>query len=289
MSRFDKPGEGRLIVLSQRLHTDDLVARLRDEGGWDLLSIPAEALKPMSLDIGEDRPWTLAAGDLLFPERFDHAALRQLKSDLGDANYAAQILQDPVALGGAIFKVKDIEQIECKHLKLDKFEATYQSWDTAISEAETAAWSVCTTWGVYGKLFGLIDVFRERLSYPKLVSAVYEQRHKHQPRAVFVERASSGIALCQELETKGIKWIHPLKVRGSKLERAMHQAPKIEQRRLVIPGKAPWAETFLSELAAFPNGRSDQVDSMTQFLKVFDTGRNDPLFRELTFWRNQRP
>src|SRR5690606_20689635 len=103
MSRYDKPGDGRMIVLSQRLHTDDLIARLRDDGGWELLSVPAEALTPMELDIGENRPWILNAGDPLFPERFDHKALIQLKADLGEANYAAQILQDPRALGGAIF------------------------------------------------------------------------------------------------------------------------------------------------------------------------------------------
>ena len=70
MPRFDRPAEGQLIVLSQRLHTDDLIARLRDEGGWELLAVPAEALVPMQLDIGEKQPWRLEAGDLLFPERF---------------------------------------------------------------------------------------------------------------------------------------------------------------------------------------------------------------------------
>lgn len=288
MSRFDKPGEGRIIVLSQRLHTDDLVARLRDDGGWEMLSVPAEAQKPMTFDIGEKELWRLHAGDLIYPERFDHAALAQLKADLGEANYAAQILQDPQALGGAIFKVKDLDIRDVSNVPLHKIEAIYQSWDTAISEEETAAWSVCTTWGIYGQYFALIDVFRERLSYPNLLRAVRAQYDKYKPRAVVVEKASSGFALVQQLHAEGIGWIWPVIPKGSKMERAMHQAPKVEAGRIIIPGKAPWVETFLAELAAFPNGRSDQVDSMTQFLKVFDTGRNHPLFRELKFWRQQR-
>lgn len=285
MSRFDKPSEGQVIVLSQLLHSDDLIARLRDEGGWELLSVPAEALKPIELDIGEAAPWRLSAGDLLFPQRFDCAALAQLRADLGEANYAAQILQDPVALGGTVFKVKDFGVLGGSRLNLTKMEALYQSWDTAISEKETAAWSVCTTWGVSGKLFGLVDVFRQRLNYPALLKAVREQYGKHKPRMVFIEQASSGIALIQQLTMDGEDWIQGIKPRGSKLERAMHQAPKVEAGRIVIPGKAAWAETFLNEVAAFPNGRSDQADAMTQFLLAFDRFRRYPMFRELRYWR----
>lgn len=285
MSRFDKPSEGQVIVLSQRLHMDDLIARLRDQGGWELLSVPAEALRPMALDTGDGHRWELEPGDLLFPERFNHAAVAQLKADLGEANYAAQILQDPVALGGTVFKLKDFNIIESRQLNLEKMEALYQSWDTAISEEETAAWSVCTTWGVSGKHFGLVDVFRQRLSYPALLKAVRAEYARYKPRMVFVEQASSGIAIIQQLILDGEDWIQGIKPRGSKLDRAMHQSPKVEAGSIVIPGKAAWAETFLNEVAAFPNGRSDQVDAMTQFLLAFDRFRDRPMFRELRYWR----
>lgn len=287
MSRFDRPAEGQVIVLSQRLHMDDLIARLRDEGGWELLAVPAETLKPMELDIGEKEPWKLEAGDLLFPERFDHVALARLKADLGEANYAAQILQDPVALGGNIFKVKDIVIKDYARFDPNKMEAIFQSWDTAISEEETAAWSVCTTWGVEGKRFALMDVFRQRLQYPALLKAVREQYARHKPRAVLVEQASSGIAIIQQLRTEGVDWIHGVKPKASKMERAMFQAPKFEAGRVWLPGKATWADTYLNEIAAFPNGRSDQVDATTQFLWAFDNYQWNPLFRELKYWRRE--
>lgn len=287
MSRFDRPADGQLIVLSQRLHMDDLIARLRDEGDWELLSIPAEALTPMALDIGETEPWRLAAGDLLFPERFGRAALDQLRRDLGEANYAAQILQDPVALGGTVFKVKDIVIQDYARFDPGKMEAVYQSWDTAVSEEETAAWSVCTTWGIEGKRFALIDVFRQRLGFPGLLKAAREQYARHKPRAVFIEHASSGIGLIQQLRMEGADWVVSVKPKISKMERAMFQAPKFEARRVWLPGKAPWANTYLNEIAAFPNGRSDQVDATTQFLWAFDNFQWHPLFRELRYWRRQ--
>src|SRR6516164_11502588 len=37
MTRFDKPAEGAMIVVQQRLHQDDLIGRLRDDGVWDYL------------------------------------------------------------------------------------------------------------------------------------------------------------------------------------------------------------------------------------------------------------
>ncbi|WP_085809905.1 phage terminase large subunit [Sphingomonas sp. TZW2008] len=288
MSRFDKPADGRMIVISQRLHTEDLIGKLRDDGGWTMLSVPAEALKPMSFDIGEKERWQLEPGDLLYPERFDHAALEQLKLDLGEAAYAAQILQDPKALGGNIFKLKDFRPIPEVKLPYDYFEAKYQSWDTAISEEATAAWSVCTTWGVRGKSFVLLDVFRERLSYPQLLKAVRAQYAKHKPKTVIVEKASSGIALIQQLSQEGVTWLEWMPPKGSKIERAMHQAPKIEAGRVFYVADQPWEATFFNEIAAFPMGRNDQVDSMTQFLRAFDLGRNHQAFWELSYWKEER-
>jgi len=38
MTRFDKPAEGRVVVLMQRLHQDDLIGRLKAEEGWKVLA-----------------------------------------------------------------------------------------------------------------------------------------------------------------------------------------------------------------------------------------------------------
>lgn len=286
-SRFDKPAESRMVVVAQRLHTDDLTARLRDDGGWDLLAIPAEAQVPMELEAGNNEILKLKPGELLFPERFDRKALDIVRNDLGEANFAAQFLQNPQALGGTIFKIKDFGIQPCAGFKAEKMERLFQSWDTAISEENHAAYSVCTTWGVFGKYFGLMDVFREKLTYPALLKAALSQYDRFKPAAVLIEKASSGHSLLQDLHAKGFDWAHHIKPVGSKTERAMQQAAKIEQGRVLLPGKAPWFETFINEVAVFPLGRSDQVDSMCQFLRVFDTGRNHQLFRELRFWRDQ--
>ena len=112
MTRFDKPAEGAMIVVQQRLHQDDLIGRLRDEGGWDYLEMPGECVERQVFDLGDGETWVFNPGDLLFEERFNRAALEQLFWDLGEGPYNAQILQRPSPPGGLLFKLKHFQRYE---------------------------------------------------------------------------------------------------------------------------------------------------------------------------------
>ena len=46
-----------------------------------------------------------------------------------------------------------------------------QSWDTAFKSGEMNSYTVCTTWSLSGANFYLMDVRRERLTYPQLKRA----------------------------------------------------------------------------------------------------------------------
>jgi hypothetical protein len=159
MTRFDNPAEGAVIVVMQRLHQDDLVGRLRDEGGWEYLAMPGECFERTVYDLGDGQSWTLNPGDLLYPERFNRAALDQLLFDLGEAQYNAQILQRPSPPGGALIKLKHFQRYETLP---PYFEAIVQSWDPAsstrkpprsrsappgVSSAASSIWSTCCAKG----------------------------------------------------------------------------------------------------------------------------------------------
>jgi hypothetical protein len=103
MTRFDKPAEGAVIVVQKRLHQDDLIGRLRDEGGWDYLEMPGECVERQVFDLGNGDAWVFNPGDLLFEKRFDRGALEQLSWDLGEGPYDAQILQRLSPAGGLLF------------------------------------------------------------------------------------------------------------------------------------------------------------------------------------------
>lgn len=270
MTRFDNPSEGAMIVVMQRLHQDDLVGRLLDEGGWDYLAMPGEFLERTVFDLGDGESWTLNPGDLLYPERFDEVALDQLRLDLGKAQYHAQILQRPSPPGGALFKMKHFQRYE----KLPSyFETIVQSWDPAVVDTETAAFSVCTTWGIMGRRLFLIDVLRKRLDFHKIEPAILHMKEKYQAACVVLETAGVGVAIGDALlKREGTRsWFCAHSPTLGKIERAIAQTPKIERNRVYLPVSAPWLEGFESEVASFPMSKyCDQVDSMVQFLRLLD-------------------
>jgi predicted phage terminase large subunit-like protein len=270
MTRFDKPAEGGMIVIQQRLHQDDLIGRLRDEGGWDYLEMPAECHERQEFDLGDGESWIFKPGDLLFEERFDQAALEQLALDLGEAQYNAQILQRPMPPGGALFKLKHFQRYEQLPLA---YELIVQSWDPAIVDTETAAYSVCTTWGILGRKLYLIDVFRKRLDFYQIEPAILSMREKYNAGAVVIEVSGVGHAIGDALlKREGTRrWMQPVQPQLGKVERALAQTPKIERKRVYLPLTAPWLETFENEIAAFPMSKfADQVDSMVHFLALLD-------------------
>ncbi len=202
MSRFDKPSEGRAVVLMQRLHMDDLMGRLRDEGGWTVLEMPGEALTTMRFDIGQNEVWEMAPGELLYPEMFAKKDLEQLRFDLGEAAYSAQILQQPTPPGGALFKMKHFQRYDVAPAC---FELIVQSWDPAMVDAETAAFTVCTTWGIVGRKVYLLDVFRKRLDFYQVAPAIRSMQAKYKADFVILEITGLGTpignALCQPRPT----------------------------------------------------------------------------------------
>ena len=270
MSRFDRPSEGRMVVIMQRLHMDDLIGRLRDEGGWTVLEMPGEGVERQNFDLGDGRIWDFQPGELLYPEVFDETALKQLRYDLGEAAYNAQILQRPTPPGGHLFKLKHFQRYD----KLPAtFESIVQSWDPAIVDGEDTAFTVCTTWGIVGHKLYLIDVFRKRLQFYQIEKVVLSLREKFNATHVIIEAAGVGVALVNALlRLEGSRaWLTWTEPRLSKLERAMEQTPKIERRRVYLPMIANWLATFEAEVAQFPLSRfADQVDSMVHFLHALD-------------------
>lgn len=270
MTRFDKPAEGGMIVIQQRLHQDDLIGRLRDEGGWDYLEMPAECIERQEFDLGDGESWIFKPGDLLFEERFDQAALAQLALDLGEAQFNAQILQRPMPPGGALFKLKHFQRYE----QLPPFfELIVQSWDPAVVDTETAAYTVCTTWGIQGRKLYLIDVFRKRMDFYQIEPTIVSMREKYNAGAVVIETSGVGRAIGNALlKREGTRtWMQPVEPSLGKVERALAETPKIERKRVYLPVSAPWLETFENEIAAFPMSKfADQVDSMVHFLAFLD-------------------
>ncbi len=267
MSRFDNPQRGVLIVIAQRMHQDDLIGRLRAEGGFEVLEMPGEGVVQQSFDLGDGKSWDFGPGDILYPDRFNRQALDQLKLDLGDLGYNAQVLQRPTPPGGALFKLHHLQRYDEPPHRFDKI---VQSWDPASTEAEYSSWVVCTTWGVRGRNLYLLDVFRKRLEFHKLKPVLLNLRDRFKAQMVILETTGIGHNLGNLIASEDPQWRRWLissAPREDKLTRAIAQTPLFEQKRIYLPRAATWLDIYEQEIAQFPLSKfDDQVDSTVQFL-----------------------
>lgn len=105
-TRFNDLRNDKWLLIMQRLHDDDPTGHLvLKDPRWYLLKLPGENRtgKDIVYTLG-DKSWTMRDGELLFPQRLTRQVLDDLNTDLGEYNFAGQIMQEPVPSGGGAFK-----------------------------------------------------------------------------------------------------------------------------------------------------------------------------------------
>ena len=267
LSRLDDKRTGAIIIVMQRVHMDDLtgfVTAQSDE--WTVLNLPAIA------EVDEDIPTSATtvhrrkAGEALSPQRETIPVLENLKLQLGSNAFSAQYQQSPAPPGGAMIKRKWILRYSDLPPQSEWF-LVLQSWDTANKGGPENDFSVCTTWVVTrSRRWYLLEVWRKRVDYPALKSAMITLAKHWKARRVLVEDAGSGTALFQELrgEVFGIVAVKPDR---DKVSRMAAVSSKFESGLVFLPERAPWLADFETELFAFPGAKhDDQCDSVSQAL-----------------------
>lgn len=283
-TRLNKKADARIIIVQQRLHEDDMIGRVKDIGGFELLAFPAIAQEDEEHIIRTpfgSITHSRKMGEALHPERESLAVLERQRLLLGTEFFAAQYLQSPTPPGGGLVKIDWFMRYDPG--TKPHFKTTIQSWDCASKASQLADHSVCTTWGVtYDKKIYLLHVWRGRLEYPELKRKVRELAEQHRAGVVLVEDTSAGIQLLQELQREGFARIKPVKPKGDKVMRMALQTAAIEAGWVFIPREAPWLADYLHEHAMFPKGKfDDQVDSTSQALSYIGTPGPDDGFLEL--------
>jgi predicted phage terminase large subunit-like protein len=111
-----------------------------------------------------------------------------------------------------------------------------------------------------------LDHIAKPFSFSDTKAAIKRFALTYKPSAVLIEDKANGSAIIQELRNviTGVIAINP---KESKLARAESIADKVNAGNVKIPRFASWADEWLAELAAFPNGKhDDRVDSMGQYI-----------------------
>lgn len=267
-SRMNDKETGAIVIIMQRLHEDDLIGHLMEQGGWELLSFPAIAeedeVHHIETILG---PYTCrrAIGEALHPDRESLIRLEEAKMSMGSYNFAAQYQQRPAPAGGGMIKANWFLRYD--PTSPPTWSSVIQSWDCASKKSELADYSVCTTWGVEGDRYYLLHVYREKVDFPEMKAAVIRQADMFKANIVLIEDASSGIQLLQQLQVDGFHKAQAVKVTDNKVMRMHAQTSAIEAGRMYLPTQAGWLDAYINEMTMFPNGRNDdQVDSTAQVL-----------------------
>lgn len=270
MSQLNNQATGAIVVTMQRLHLNDLIGLLLEQGGGQHLCIPAEAQTTMSYQIGPNPEdvHIFKAGALLDPARLPRDSLESFRRQSGSKVYSAQFLQSPVPDGGTVFDWKWFKFFDDKGPQKPEFDFVFQSWDVASSISDTADYSVCTTWGVIRtNEFYLLDLKRVRHTVTNLAELGKALYAKYAPDVVVIELAGLGFSFFQLLnKALGVRVVRK-DPKGDKVTRAEAQTVCLEEGRVFVPRDASWLDDFRREVIAFPSAKhDDQVDSVVQFL-----------------------
>src|SRR5271169_4993675 len=137
-SRLNNKRDGRIILIMQRLHEDDLVGHVLGLEPWKVIRFPAIAEEDESHVIETPygtRRFQRRAGEALHPEREPLEVLNRLREVQGEYNFAGQYQQAPAPLGGGMVKAEWFKTYT-ETDRPGKFDKIFQSWDTANKPTE---------------------------------------------------------------------------------------------------------------------------------------------------------
>jgi predicted phage terminase large subunit-like protein len=287
-TRLNNPRKSAKIVIAQRCHETDLIGHLIEQGGYELLELPAEyegATRVTSIGWKDPRQ---EFGDLLWPDRFGPQQIADTKRSVGSYAYAAQYQQRPSPAGGGVLQNSwwrywkpagvDLPPVtvtlqDGKRMAIDavtlpaKFDQQLQSWDLAFKDLATSDYVVGQVYGRAGANKFLLDQTRARMDMPRTMTAIRATTAKW-PNATLklVEDKANGPAVIAMLsqEIAGIVAVNP---EGGKESRVSAVSPEVEAGNYYLPHPSlfPWVAEFLAEASAFPKGaHDDQVDAWSQ-------------------------
>jgi predicted phage terminase large subunit-like protein len=275
--------EAKRVIIMQRLHEEDLVGYLLDQGAvnWTHLKLPMEydpalaITKPTPLGFVDPRT---KMNEVLWPWRFPPEELAQWKQELGTFGVPCQLQQHPIPIGGGIIKKDWVNRYTTKlhnPLILRDFDLLVGSWDLTFGDTGES-YCVGQVWAVQGSSKFLIDQYRGKWEIIQQIRHIKKMMEDYPMiRALLIEKKANGAAIIDLLKNDipGIIPVEPKVIGGGdKTIRVMAMAPDFEAGNISIPltSNAPWVEDWIHEIIHFPKGKfDDQVDATSQFLNWY--------------------
>lgn len=268
-----------IVVIMQRLHQRDTSGIIIDrELGYTHLCIPMrfESDRRCITSIGWQDPRTYD-GELMFPERFGEAQVRELERTLGSYAAAGQLQQRPAPREGGMFKRAWFREVDAVPAGTEFI----RGWDLASTEG-AGDYTVGVKIGrTPNGRFVIADVVRDRLSPAGVerllvntasqdgtdcrISIPQDPGQAGKQQAAYLVGRLAGYSVRATPES------------GAKEKRAEPLAAQAEAGNVDIL-RGPWNQAFYEEAGLFPNGRKDQIDAASRaFNELAQPKKNDIL------------
>src|SRR5262249_33900391 len=141
-------------------------------------------------------------GELLHPEHEPPHVLAELRREMGPIAFSAQYQQSPIPPGGTIIKRKWLTPYDdVKHQPGDRI---IMSWDIALSEAETGAYSAGLVLARRNEVFYVLEVVRGRFLFDDLKRKVSEVKRRYGSSTLLIEDSPISRGLIQSLREQSI-------------------------------------------------------------------------------------
>lgn len=272
-----EPDTKIVVVGTKKTNKADIYKLIEENPVWDVHVSPAilsHELGDIEWEMVRDERGIVVGVDVqtpdvvtLWPAKWGiRELLLEMVASVDKAVWIREKLNDLRALAGQIFDREAFLYFDEDALSVitaaGGFERVVQVWDGAWEEKESADWSACITLGLFQGQVYVLDVYRAKLTTPKLIKAVKALFMMWQPQEVCVEDAASGKAVLQVLEAESGLPLVRLSPQGrDKVARARASTPYVQSGRVRLRAGAAWLAVFLNELTLFPDAQNDdQVD-----------------------------
>ena len=269
LTRLNNPQQGKIVIVMQRLHEEDLCGNLiKRSGDWKILKIPAISMQDTKYFVSSNI-YNFYKGNSINEKHCSIDYLYKLREEIGDAVFLSQYQQKPTS---SLCYIKK-EHIQFYQEENDiKYHEIIQSWDTAFKVSYRNDFSVCTTWGIVKGNFYLLDCYKGKLVYPSLKEKVLYLKNKFCPDKILIEDHANGQSLIQDLKSLEIYNVIGINHRRSKHMRFDIMLSFFFNKKVFFPKEKEFLRSGnVDELLNFPNvDYDDFVDSCSQFFSYIN-------------------
>lgn len=284
-TRLDDKRRGAIVVIMQRLHEKDLTGHLLEQGGWELVKLPAIAEERTVIHFPiSGRVLVREPGDILWPAREGPEELEKAKRVLGSYGFAGQYQQAPAPREGGLFQRSWFTIVKAAPAKLRRV----RYWDLAATKPKRGKdpdWTVGALVGERDGVYYILDIVRTR-DNPAGVERLIRQTAELDGRDVDIwmeqEPGAAGKITIDHYRRHVLKGysFRGNAVTGEKTTRWRAFSAAAEAGNVLLV-EGPWIPAFLEEIEMAPNGaHDDQIDAVVGAFEKLSLSR-EPRIRSL--------